>query len=117
MLYEVITLSLIGGKMLYESFQDGVEDEITRVSNRMLLILAIATSIDAAAAGFTLQLINLNPFISMALIGFVTFLLSAVGVYVGAQGEVWLENRAEMLGGVVLIVIGIKILVQHLGYL
>ncbi len=110
-------LSIIGGKMLYESFQDGVEDEITRVSNRMLMILAVATSIDAAAAGFTLQLINLNPYISMALIGFVTFLLSAIGVYVGAHGEVWLENRAEMLGGIVLIVIGIKILAQHLGFL
>ena len=55
-------LGVIGGKMLYESFQEGTEDEITVITNKVLLMLAIATSIDAMAAGFTLNLIDINPF-------------------------------------------------------
>jgi len=106
-------LSLIGGKMLYESFGENTEDEISILTNKVLLILAIATSIDAMAAGFTLDLMSLNPFISMIIIGVVTFIFSFIGVYIGVNGGEYLESKAEKLGGIVLISIGLKILLEH----
>ena len=105
-----ILLIIIGGKMIYESFQEGTEDEITIITNKILLILAVATSIDAMAAGFTLHLFELNPYISLLIIGISTFIISYIGVYVGSRGGEKYESKAEILGGVVLILIGFKIL-------
>jgi putative Mn2+ efflux pump MntP len=108
-----ILLSLIGGKMLYESFEEGTEDELSTITNKVLFFLAIATSIDAMAAGFTLNLLSLNPFISMTIIGVTTFLFSYFGVYMGTKGGSYLEDKAEKIGGVILIAIGLKILIEH----
>lgn len=108
-----VLLSVIGGKMLYESFGENVEDEISIITNKVLLILAIATSIDAMAAGFTLNLLLLNPYVSMLIIGVVTFIFSYFGVFVGSRGGGYLEDKAEKLGGIVLIGIGLKILIEH----
>ena len=105
-----VLLLLIGSKMIYEALNENVEDEITMVSNKILLTLAIATSIDAMAAGFTLHLFNLNPFISIVLIGVITFIFSILGVYIGTKGGEKYESKAEIFGGVILILIGIKIL-------
>ena len=109
-----LLLSLIGGKMLYDSFGENTEDEISSTTNKVLLLLAIATSIDAMAAGFTLDLMSLNPFISMFLIAIITFVFSFFGVYAGTRGASVLEDKAEKLGGVVLIAIGLNILLEHL---
>lgn len=109
-----VLLGAIGGKMLYESFQEGTEEEISAVTNKVLLMLAIATSIDAMAAGFTLNLIDINPFISMFIIGIVTFCFSFLGVFIGTKGGAFLEDKAEKLGGIILIGIGFKILNEHL---
>lgn len=106
-------LGAIGAKMLYESFQEGTEDEIAIITNKVLLVLAIATSIDAMAAGFTLNLLALNPFVSMFIIGVVTFVFSYFGVYLGTKGNAFLEDKAEKIGGVILILIGLKILIEH----
>jgi len=106
-------LSLIGGKMLYESFGENTEDEISIITNKVLLILAIATSIDAMAAGFTLNLLDLNPYLSMVIIAIVTFIFSYFGNYLGTKGTAFLEDKAEKIGGVVLIGIGFKILLEH----
>lgn len=106
-------LSIIGGKMLYESFGENTEDEISIITNKILLILAIATSVDAMAAGFTLNLMHLNPFVSMILIGVITFIFSFLGVYLGTKGGSFLEDKAEKIGGVILILIGLKILIEH----
>jgi len=106
-------LTLIGGKMLFDSFGENTEDEISVLTNKVLLMLAIATSIDAMAAGFTLELLSLNPFISMVIIGIVTLVFSFIGVYIGTRGGEFLESKAEKLGGVVLILIGVKILIEH----
>jgi manganese efflux pump family protein len=108
-----LLLGIIGAKMLYESFGEKTEDEITHITNKILLILAIATSIDAMAAGFTLNLIDFNPFASMLLIGVITFIFSSIGVFVGTHGGSFLEDKAEKIGGVVLILIGFKILIEH----
>ncbi len=108
-----ILLSAIGGKMLYDSFGENTEEEITNITNKVLLLLAIATSIDAMAAGFTLNLLALNPFVSMIVIGLVTYIFSYFGVFIGSRGGGYIESKAEKLGGIVLIGIGLKILGEH----
>jgi len=75
-----------------------------------MLTLAIATSIDAMAAGFTLTLLDVNAFLACLIIAMTTFVFSWAGVYVGYRSGVWLESRAEFFGGVVLILIGLKVL-------
>jgi len=108
-----ILLGILGGKMLYESFGENIEEDIAAITNKLLLYLAIATSIDAMAAGFTLNLLQLNPYISMIIIGVVTYIFSFLGVYIGSQGGGYLEDKAEKIGGMILIAIGLKILIEH----
>jgi putative Mn2+ efflux pump MntP len=104
-------LALIGAKMIFEGFQEGVEEDISALTNRMMLILAIATSIDAMVAGFSLTLLNVNPYIACLVIGITTFIFSWVGVLIGRKSGTWLESKAEILGGTVLILMGIKMLI------
>ena len=105
-----VLLLLIGGKMLYEAFTENVEEDIAQVTNKLLLTLAIATSLDAMAAGYSLHLFSVNIYLSIFIIGIVTFIISYIGVYVGKSGGEKYESKAEILGGVVLILIGFKIL-------
>jgi putative Mn2+ efflux pump MntP len=105
-----ILLALIGVKMIYAAMSDNVEEVINTVTHRVMLMLAIATSIDAMAAGFTLTVLPFNPLLACALIGFITFVFSWIGVFIGAKTGTWLESKAELLGGIVLILIGLKIL-------
>lgn len=105
-------LVFIGGKMIYESFTEGVEEDIAQVTHRVMLILAIATSVDAMAAGFALTLMSVAPLLACLIIGVTTFLFSVLGVYVGTQSGTWLESKAELLGGIVLVLIGFKILLE-----
>ncbi len=104
-----ILLVLIGIKMIYEGLREGVEEEIQTITHKLLLTLALATSVDAMAAGFSLVFFPLNPLLSCGIIGLVTFVLSIIGVYVGRFMGSWLEGKAEVLGGIVLILIGFKI--------
>lgn len=106
-----LLLALIGGKMIYESFSEGIEEDISKITHRVMLMLAIATSIDAMAAGFTLTLLDINPFAACLIIGFATFGFSWLGVFVGFKSGTWLESKAELLGGIILILIGLKILI------
>ena len=105
-----ILLLLIGGKMIYEAFAEGIEEDIAIITHRVMLILAIATSIDAMAAGFTLTILDVNPFIACAIIGATTFCFSWAGVFIGTKSGTWLESKAELTGGIILILIGLKIL-------
>jgi putative Mn2+ efflux pump MntP len=75
-----------------------------------MLMLAIATSIDAMAAGFSLTLLEVNALSACLIIAVTTFLFSWLGVFIGYRSGTWLESRAELFGGVVLILIGLKIL-------
>lgn len=104
-------LVLIGGKMIYEGMHEGIEEDIAAITNKMMLILAIATSIDAMAAGFSLTLLNVNVYLACLIIGVTTFAFSWVGVEIGKRSGTWLENKAEIFGGAVLILIGLKMLV------
>ncbi|MEI7456375.1 MAG: manganese efflux pump MntP family protein [Nitrosomonadales bacterium] len=105
-------LALIGAKMIYEGLQEGIEEDISAVTQKMMLILAIATSIDAMAAGFSLTLLNVNAYVACLTIGVTTFAFSWAGVKIGRHSGTWLESRAEIFGGIVLILIGLKILLD-----
>ena len=107
-------LALVGGKMLIEAARnDPPGEESKSASGKALFMLAVATSIDAAAAGFTLPTIGIGILPSIAVIGGVTFVLSAAGVWIGRIGSRALGSRAEMLGGLVLIGLGAKVLFDH----
>ncbi|RXJ87505.1 manganese efflux pump MntP family protein [Arcobacter sp. CECT 8985] len=107
-------LIVIGGKMIYEAYGDNTEEDISKVSNKILLTLAIATSIDAMAAGFSLHLFNLNVYLSLLIIGITTFIFSFIGVMLGSKSMSKYESKAEIFGGIVLIFIGFKILLENL---
>ena len=102
--------------MIYESFQiKHADDKKSDPSNlAVLFILAMATSIDALAVGITLSLLNVNIIFPVVIIGLITFLLSYAGVYIGKRFGHFFESKIEALGGVVLIVLGFKILFEHL---
>ena len=104
-------LALIGGKMIYEGLQKGIEKDITNITHKVMLMLALATSIDAMAAGFSLTLLRVNPYAACLVIGATTFSFSVAGVFIGRSSGTWLEDKAEIFGGIVLILIGIKLLV------
>lgn len=104
-------LALIGAKMIYEGLQEGIEEDIKAITHKVMLILAIATSIDAMAAGFSLTLLDVNAYLACLIIGVTTFAFSWAGVLIGKNSGTWLESRAEIVGGTVLILMGIKILV------
>ena len=103
-------LALVGGKMIYEGLHEGIEEDITAITNKLMLVLAIATSIDAMAAGFSLTLLDINVYLACLIIGVTTFAFSWAGVQIGKSSGTWLESKAEIFGGTVLILIGIKIL-------
>lgn len=105
-----VLLLFIGAKMIYEAFSEGIEEDFCSVTHRVMLTLAIATSIDAMAAGFSLPLLDVEPFAACALIGVTTFIFSFAGVFIGRKTGTWLESKAELLGGVVLILIAFKFL-------
>lgn len=105
-----VLLLAVGGKMIYESYSEGIEQDIAIITHRVMLMLAIATSIDALAAGFTLTLLDVNPMLACLAIGVTTFFFSFAGVYVGNKSGTLLESKAELLGGVILILISFKIL-------
>jgi putative Mn2+ efflux pump MntP len=105
-------LVLLGAKMIVEAVRGG-DDDAKSEDLITLVGLAVATSIDAAAAGITLPLLEATPAVALAMIGVVTAALSAIGLYVGRIAGKRFGSRLEVLGGVALIAIAIKILVDH----
>jgi putative Mn2+ efflux pump MntP len=106
-------LTAIGLKMIYESFKIKTDDKGSS-SVVMLLALSVATSIDALAVGVTLGLVESSIAIAAAIIGVMTFLLSYAGVYIGHRIGHFFESKIEVVGGLVLIGIGIRILAGHI---
>ncbi len=106
-------LCIIGANMIRESFGD--PDELNALfSPRAMLPLAVATSIDALAVGVTFAFLDVDILSSVLIIGCTTFLFSAAGVKIGNIFGTKFKSKAELLGGIVLIAIGIKILIEHL---
>ncbi len=115
-----VLLSFIGGKMIWEVFHPDEEDEEEKdkpFSLKELLLLAIATSIDALAVGITFAFLDYPILEAIGIIGIVTLLLSVAGVYIGNFFGRKYKSRAELAGGIILIGIGLKILLEHLGIL
>ena len=108
-------LTAVGGKMIYESFKIKSVEENRDPSNIVvLLLLSVATSIDALAIGITLSLITSSLALAVIIIGLITFALSYAGVLIGKRFGHFFENRLEAIGGLVLIGIGVKILCEGL---
>jgi len=101
--------------MIYESIRKESTRLISSLSIKVLLILSIATSIDALAVGLSLSLLKVSIIIPAIVTGVVTFSLSFFGVYLGGRFGRVLKNRVESLGGLILVAIGLKILFEHLG--
>lgn len=112
-----ILLAVIGGNMIKETFSKENENINGDVGFKTMIILAIATSIDALAVGITFAFFNVNLLLAITLIGIITFALSVIGTKIGNRFGDKYENNAEFLGGVILILLGIKILLEHLGIL
>ena len=107
-------LTIIGINMIRESRGSG--DELnSSFSFRSMLPLALATSIDALAVGVTFAFLNVNIVPAVCFIGSITFILSAVGVKIGNVFGLKYKSRAELAGGIVLILMAVKILLEHLG--
>ena len=111
-----VLLAIIGGNMIREALSKD-EEECCNCSLAFgaMLMLAIATSIDALAVGVTLALLEVNIVAVVLSIGLCTFIISAAGVKIGNVFGMRFKSKAELLGGVVLVLMGIKILLEHLG--
>lgn len=114
-------LAFIGGHMLWEVWKGESEEDENEEAGPLrlgeLTLLAIATSIDALAVGITFAFLGVNIVSAISIIGCTTFVLSGVGVMVGHRFGLRYKKKAEIAGGVILILIGVKILLEHLGIL
>lgn len=115
-------LTLIGVNMLREALEkhdcDCCKESSADLSVKTMFVMAIATSIDALAVGISLAMAgNVNIVLAVVLIGVTTFLLSALGVKIGNIFGVRFEKKAQCAGGVILVLLGVKILLEHLGVL
>lgn len=131
----LILLSIIGGKMIYEAIQDKKHPEEYKenksknedfdskvnneklVSNKELLLLAIATSIDALAVGVSFAFLNISIISSAVIIAIITFIMCFIGVKMGKKCGSFLKDKAEIIGGIILILIGINIFLEHTNFL
>ena len=109
-----ILLGIIGFNMVKESLEQDTESCDASVDVRTMLLLAIATSIDALAVGVTFAFLEVRIFPAIAFIGCTTFFISVIGVKVGTAFGARYKSRAERTGGIILILIGFKILMEHL---
>lgn len=108
-----VLLAFIGGKMLVEAF--GEEEKVdAKMDSKTMFILAVATSIDALAVGVTFSFLEVSIIPATIFIGCITFIFSAAGVKIGSIFGEKYKSKAEILGGVILILIGVKILLEAL---
>lgn len=110
-----ILLGIIGGNMIKESFGKEDDGKNSSVDFKTMIVLAVATSIDALAVGITLAFLQVNLILSVSFIGVITFALSLIGVKIGNKFGDKFKSKAEFMGGLILIVLGLKILLEHLG--
>lgn len=111
-----VLLAIIGGNMIKESF--GKDEKIdSSMDVKSMLLLAIATSIDALAVGVTFAFLQVQIVPAVSFIGVITFIFSAVGVKIGSLFGTKYKSKAELFGGIVLVLIGIKILLEGIGVL
>ena len=112
-----LLLLLIGGNMIKEALDKEEENLNDSFDFKTMLLLAIATSIDALAVGVSFAFLKVNIVYAAAFIGVITFILSAVGIKIGNIFGTRYRAKAELAGGIILILIGLKVLFEHLGFL
>ena len=114
-----VLLGFIGGKMIWEAVTEKDEENEDNADGSLnikeLFMLAVATSIDALAVGITFAFLSVNIWSSVSIIGVTTFILAFIGVIIGNKFGSKYKNKAEIAGGAILILIGTKILLEHLG--
>lgn len=110
-----ILLGIIGINMIKEALSKKEEEKNDSVNFKEMIVLAIATSIDALAVGITMAFLEVNIALAITIIGIITFAISIIGVKIGNIFGNKYEKKAEFAGGVILILMGIKILLEHLG--
>lgn len=111
-----VLLAIIGGNMIKESF--GKDEKVdSSMDVKSMLLLAIATSIDALAVGVTFAFLQVQIVPAVSFIGVITFIFSALGVKIGSLFGTKYKSKAELFGGIVLVLIGIKILLEGIGVL
>lgn len=107
-------LGIIGINMIREAIHPDDEDQNASLTLKTIIVLAIATSIDALAVGISLAILNVDILQAILIIGIITFVLSFIAVYIGNRLGGLLEKYAGILGGCILLIIGTKILLEHL---
>lgn len=107
-----ILLEIIGGKMIYEAKREEQVDCSLKV--RSMLLLAVSTSIDALAIGISFSFLSVNIWASASVIGLMTFALSAIGLKIGSIFGARCKSKAELAGGLILMLMGVKILLEHM---
>lgn len=107
-------LAFIGGRMIYAARANPKEEKETKLTASVLLLLSVATSIDALAVGLSFSLLRVSITIPVIAIGVITFLLAFAGFSFGNKIGLFFESKVRIIGGIVLIAIGIKILLEHL---
>ena len=112
-----VLLALIGGNMIHEALDNDEEEADASLDVKTMFLLAVATSIDALAIGITFAFLKVNIIPAVCFIGIVTFIISFAGVKIGNVFGASYKNKAEIVGGVILILLGLKILLEHLGFL
>ena len=113
-----ILLALIGANMVREAIKDNDDEELDPdFSFKTMLVLAIATSIDALVVGVTFAFMEVNIVLALSLIGAITFILCVVGTKIGNVFGARYRSKATFAGGIILILLGIKIILEHLGLL
>ncbi len=110
-----ILLVVIGINMVKEAFEKESENRNDNVDMKTMIVLSIATSIDALAIGITFACLKMHILVPVITIGVITFIISVIGVKIGNRFGDKYEKKAEIMGGVILILLGIKILLEHLG--
>ncbi len=109
-----VLLAIIGGNMIVSAYSNKESNKTATLSHKTLLLQSIATSIDALAVGIGFGILHFNIFVACSLIGCTTFVCSIVGAKVGTLLGDTLEEKAELLGGIILIGIGLKLLLEHI---
>ena len=112
-----VLLALIGGNMIHEALDNDEEEADASLNVKAMFLLAVATSIDALAIGITFAFLKVNIIPAVCFIGIVTFIISFAGVKIGNVFGARYKNKAEIVGGIILILLGLKILLEHLGFL
>lgn len=114
----LVLLVIIGGKMIYDAIKnDGDDSCATKFTVKLLLVQAIATSIDALAIGVSFAALrDINIYVAVSIIALTTFVFSVCAVYIGKKIGTKLNSKAEIFGGTILILIGLKIFIEHMWF-